>query len=89
LFAPLNDERFKPGQIAQRGGGMLWRAWLSVECALIDDYFEYLLEFEEYTAKLKQASRELEEARERWIHERLEQKFKKAYKRCMNNRSTE
>jgi hypothetical protein len=87
LFAPLNDERFKPGQTAQKAGGMLWRAWLSVECALIDDYLEYLVEFDEFIAKAKQASQELERARERWIHERLEQKFKnsKAYKRCMNN----
>jgi hypothetical protein len=64
---------------------------LSVECALIDDYSEYLAEFEEYIAKVTQASQELERARERWIHERLEQKFRnsKAYKRYMSNRATE
>jgi hypothetical protein len=90
LFAPLNDARFKPGLLAQRAGGMLWRAWLSVECALIDDYSEYLVEFEEDIAKVKEASQELERAREKWIHERLEQKFKKskAYIRYMQNQST-
>lgn len=72
VFAPLNDERYKPGQTAQRGSGMLWRAWLSVECELIDEYAKYLVEFEEYIAKAKQANQELERARERWIHEKLE-----------------
>jgi hypothetical protein len=87
LFAPLNDTRFKPGQTAQRASGMLWRAWLSVECALIDDYSGYLVECDDYTAKVKQASQELERAREKWIYETLEQKFKKskAYRKYMQS----
>lgn len=83
LFAPLNDQRFKPGLDARKSGGMAWRAWLDEECTLIDDYCEYLVEFEEYKAELERASRELEEARMRWIERNLERRFRnsKAYKR--------
>ncbi|GAQ91553.1 hypothetical protein KFL_008050050 [Klebsormidium nitens] len=83
LFGPLYDRRFKPGFIAQKSGGMPWKAWMNEECALINEYRKYLLDFGRYKTELERAHRELEESRRRWIEENLEPRFKnsKAYKR--------
>ena len=83
LFAPLNDQRFKTGMDARKSGGMAWRAWLEEEYALIDNYCKYLSAVEEYKRESERVSRELEQARVRWIDEHLERRFKssKAYKR--------
>jgi hypothetical protein len=63
---------------------MLWKAWLNVEIALVNDYVAYLVKFADYESSLRRAKQALERARMRWVDERLESRFKnsKAFKRC-------
>lgn len=84
MFGPLNDDRFKPGMIAQKAGGNLWKAWLNVETTLVSRYMAYPLRVADYERQLKCAQEALREARNRWVDEQLEQKFleSKAFKRC-------
>jgi hypothetical protein len=84
LFGPLNADRFKSGLVRQKAGGMLWKAWLNLETALVDRYQAYLAAFREYEIELQELKRALEEARQSWIDDKIEQKFKrsKAFKRC-------
>lgn len=65
LFGPLNDDRFKPGQLAQKTGGVLWRAWLIVEAELITSYDVYLLKFADYESAIKRIEDELKRSRTR------------------------
>ncbi|GAQ92005.1 hypothetical protein KFL_009020060 [Klebsormidium nitens] len=85
LFAPLND-RFKQGLNAQKAGGMLWKAWLNVEVALVTDYVVYLLrvaEFEERVLQRASTTELLNAARGAWVERQLEVQFlkSKAYRR--------
>ena len=89
LFGPLNENRFRPGQAAQKTGGMLWRAWLNVEAELITSYVVYLLRFADYESSIKRINNELKRSRAGWIDEELEKRFKAsiAFRRLMRNKA--
>lgn len=84
MFGPLNDDRFKPGMVAQKAGGVIWKAWLNVETTLVSRYTDYLLSFADYEKQMKCTKEALDEARGRWIDNQLESRFRKskAFRRC-------
>ncbi|GAQ91603.1 hypothetical protein KFL_008160030 [Klebsormidium nitens] len=84
LFAPLNEQRFKPGLIAQKAGGVLWKAWLNVEAALVTDYTVYLQRLAEFEEQMERSKELLDAARKAWVEVKLERRFRlsKAFRRC-------
>jgi hypothetical protein len=78
MSGPLNDDRFKPGMIAQKVGGIIWKAWLIVETTLVGRYMDYLLSFADYEERAKCAKEALDEARSRWVDDQLERRFRKS-----------
>lgn len=88
FFGPLNHDRYKNGLTAYEAGGMHWQAWLNLEAALIEEYIVYLMRFANHEERMKWSKDMLNEARENWINDQLEKKFRiesKAFWRCQGS----
>jgi hypothetical protein len=70
--------------IAQKAGGIIWKAWFNVETTFVSRYTDYLSSFADYEKQMKCTKEALDEARSRWMDNQLEQRFRKskAFRRC-------
>jgi hypothetical protein len=76
LYAPINEQRFGPGTLAQKLGGFEWQWWLIVEADLVREYRTYLERFDAHGAAAEAARQAVDAARERWFEKEIESKFK-------------